>query len=72
MEYMLDAWLERRDPVVRLIDVENRATLAEWRGEPLRKLLEEGFLEWDCLLESALQFLGRGQIPLKKFTHEQQ
>ena len=68
MEYMVDAWLERREPVVRLIDMKNCATLAEWRGETLRKLFDEGFLELDCLLESALQFLGAGKFPNKKFA----
>lgn len=66
MEYLIDAWLERRDPVLRLIEVKSRSTLAEWHGETLRKLLDEGFLELDCLLESALQFLGAGKFPLKK------
>lgn len=66
MEYLVDAWLERRDPVVRLIDAKNRTTIKEWRGETLRKLLDEGFLELDCLLESALQFLGAGKSPLEK------
>ena len=69
MEYMVDAWLERRDPVVRLIDMKNCATIKEWRGETLRKLFDEGFLELDCLLESALQFLGTGKSPFKKFAH---
>ena len=57
MEYMVDAWLERRDPVLRLIDAKSCATLAEWRGETLRNLLDKGFLELDCLLESALHCL---------------
>lgn len=68
MEYMVDAWLERRDPVVRLIDMKNCATLTEWRGETLRKLFDEGFLELDCLLESALQFFWAGKFPYKKFA----
>lgn len=68
MVYMIDAWLERRDPVLRLIDVENRTTIKEWRGEALRKLFDEGVLELDCLLEGVLRFLGTGKSPDKKFA----
>ena len=71
MEYLIDAWLERREPVLRLIEVKSRTTLAEWRGETLQKLFDEGFLELDCLLESVLQFLGAGKFPLKNFAHNQ-
>jgi hypothetical protein len=66
---MINTWLERRDPVIRPIDIRNCATLAEWRGEALRKLFDVGILELDCLLESALLFLGTGKSPMKKFAH---
>ena len=49
-----DAWQERRDPVVRLLDRESLITITEWRGDRLRGLLENGALEMDALDESVL------------------
>ncbi len=68
MQLMVDAWLERREPVVKLVETGSRLTLAEWRGDKVRQLLDEGLLELDCLLESVLQVAGLGGQATKKFA----
>lgn len=42
--FKLDAWLERRDPMLRIVDEGSDRTVAEWRGEALQELLESGVL----------------------------
>lgn len=42
MKYFVDAWLERFDPIVRLLDAVSGRTVAEWRGEDVRRLIAEG------------------------------
>ncbi|WP_018141326.1 hypothetical protein [Thioalkalivibrio sp. ALJ7] len=42
--FKLDAWLERRDPMLRIVDEDSDRTVAEWQGEALQELLESGVL----------------------------
>lgn len=68
MQFMVDAWLERREPVVKLVETGSRLTLAEWHGDKVRQLFDDGLLELDCLLESVLQVAGLGGQVTKKFA----
>lgn len=60
MKYLLDAWLERFDPVVRLLDAGGGNVLAEWRGDAVRRLIADGVLELAEPGESALRLAGLG------------
>lgn len=57
MTILIDAWLERRDPRLRVWDCDNHEVLVEWRGANLRWLLEQGLLELDDLAGSVWSLL---------------
>jgi len=42
--YTIDAWLERRDPVLRVFDTDSGAELMRWTGDALRDMLDNGEL----------------------------
>ncbi len=44
MHLMLDAWLERSDPRLRVLDARSGEVLWQWHGEAVRALLESGRL----------------------------
>lgn len=57
MTILIDAWLERRDPTLRVWDCDRHEVLVEWRGAKLRCLLEQGSLELDDLAGSVWSLL---------------
>ncbi len=57
MTILIDAWLEKRDPTLRIWDCDHREVLVEWRGTSLRNLLEQGLLELDDLAASVWSLL---------------
>lgn len=63
MTILIDAWLERRDPLLRLWDADNHVVLVEWRGDRLRSLFEAGLLELDNIAESVWSLLQRPPSP---------
>ncbi len=42
MTYQIDAWLERSDPYLRIIDRQSGVVVMEWRNQRLKVLLEQG------------------------------
>ncbi|MDF2182157.1 hypothetical protein [Neptuniibacter sp. CAU 1671] len=42
MTYQIDAWLERSDPYLRIIDCQSGVVVMEWRNQRLKGLLEQG------------------------------
>ena len=52
MRYRIDAWLEKVDPEVRVLDNRSGAVLLSWGAEQLRWLIEEGYLDYEELLEA--------------------
>lgn len=58
MKYRVDAWLERFDPIVRLLDGVSGVLVAEWRGDDVRRLFADGTLEIANLAESVCQLAG--------------
>ena len=42
MTYQIDAWLERRDPYLRIVDRKSGVVVMEWRNQRLQGLLEQG------------------------------
>lgn len=42
--FTLDAWLERPNPLLRIVDSRSRRVVAEWRGDDLQALLDSGTL----------------------------
>lgn len=58
MKYLVDAWLERCDPIIRLLDGVSGRTVAEWRGDEVRRLFAEGSLEMAGLTESVYRLAG--------------
>lgn len=42
MTYQIDAWLERSDPYLRIIDRQSGVVVMEWRNQRLKGLLEQG------------------------------
>ena len=63
MNYLVDAWLERFDPIVRLLDGVSGSAVAEWRGDEVRRLLADGSLEIANLAESVCQLAGLDGVP---------
>lgn len=57
MTILIDAWLERRDPALRVLNGDTREVLIEWRGMALRGLFESGLLEIDDLATSIWSLL---------------
>lgn len=53
MRYRIDAWLERVDPEVRVLDNRSGTVLLSWGAEQLRWLIEQGELEYEELLEAS-------------------
>lgn len=58
MKYFVDAWLERFDPIVRLLDAASGRTVVEWRGEEVRCLIAEGTLDVADLANTACRLVG--------------
>lgn len=50
MRLIVDAWLERSEPLVTLRDAESGRALARWQGATVGRLLEEGGLALEDLL----------------------
>jgi hypothetical protein len=42
--FTLNAWLERPNPLLRIVDSRSRRVVAEWRGDDLQALLDSGTL----------------------------
>lgn len=63
MTILIDAWLERRDPLLRLWDADNHVVLVEWRGDRLRSLFEAGLLELDNIAESVWSLMQQTSSP---------
>ncbi|MDO6563923.1 hypothetical protein Q4488_11065 [Amphritea sp. 1_MG-2023] len=40
----IDAWLERREPVIKLHSGLSNSLIAEWRGHAVNELLEQGIV----------------------------
>lgn len=57
MTILIDAWLERRDPTLRVWDCDRHEVVVEWRGTSLSNLLEQGLLELDDLAASVWSLL---------------
>lgn len=57
MTVLIDAWLERREPMLRIWNCDIREVLVEWQGEHLRNLIDQGLLELDDLTESVWALL---------------
>lgn len=57
MTILIDAWLERCEPTLRVWDCDRREVLVEWRGASVRNLLEQGLLEMDDIEESVWSLL---------------
>ena len=57
MTILIDAWLERHDPSLRVWDCDKHEILVEWSGTSLRDLLDQGLLELDDLAESVWSLL---------------
>lgn len=45
MTFMIDAWLDRPEPYVRIIDRETGAICAQLQGDALRTLQDQGDLD---------------------------
>ena len=54
MRAIIDAWVERHDPLVRLLDADTGAELLRWGPEQVRLMLEEGTLWLPDLTEEGL------------------
>ncbi len=42
--YVIDAWLERREPLLRVLDCATGEELLRWQGAQLHQMLESGAL----------------------------
>jgi len=58
MKYFIDAWLERFDPIVRLMDAVSGRIVIEWHGEDVRRLLADGTLDVADLGNSTCRLVG--------------
>ncbi len=54
----IDAWLERREPVLRVLDCETGEELLRWQGAQLHQMLEKGSL--------SLQDLNDPELPIEE------
>ncbi|MDD5391274.1 MAG: hypothetical protein PHD37_18205 [Gallionellaceae bacterium] len=68
MTILIDAWLERREPSLRVWDCDAREVLVEWHGANLRSLLEQGLLELDDLADSVWSLLRQATQEKKLLT----
>ncbi|MFC3608750.1 PA4570 family protein [Stutzerimonas tarimensis] len=57
MTYLIDAWLDRRDPYLRILHRETGAVCALLKGETLEELREQGGLDLHDLESSEPQVL---------------
>jgi hypothetical protein len=51
MKYIVDAWLERPDPQIRILDPRSGAIRLAWQPERVRELLDSGRIsaaDFDC------------------------
>lgn len=62
MTILIDAWLERREPSLRVWDCDRHEVLVEWRGASVRNLLEQGLLEMDDIEESVWSLLRQSAL----------
>ncbi|QEQ97428.1 hypothetical protein [Neptunomonas concharum] len=44
MTYMIDAWLERSDPYIRVIHKERKIPVLEWKGQQVNEMIASGAL----------------------------
>ncbi len=51
MKYRIDAWLEKVDPEVRVVDNRSGTVLLRWGALQLRWFIEEGYLDYEELLD---------------------
>jgi hypothetical protein len=54
MRPLIDAWLERHDPILRLLDADTGRELARWGPDRVRPMLEAGTLWLPDLLDESL------------------
>ncbi|MBZ0105612.1 MAG: hypothetical protein K8H84_08265 [Sulfuricella denitrificans] len=57
MTILIDAWLERCEPILRVWNCDRREVLVEWRGTNLRNMFEQGLLELDDLTDGVWSML---------------
>lgn len=63
MTILIDAWLERSDPALRVWNCDRGEVLVEWRGAGLRHLFEQGLLELDDLAKGVWSMLRTAHLP---------
>lgn len=44
MTYMIDAWLERPDPYIRVVHRERKIPVIQWQGERVKEMIATGIL----------------------------
>lgn len=44
MSYIIDAWLERPDPYIRVVHKERRIPVIEWHGKQVKEMIACGAL----------------------------
>lgn len=44
MLYMVDAWFERSNPYLRIIDNDTGISVLNWQGDTLKKKFQDGYL----------------------------
>lgn len=76
MRLSIDAWLERKDPRIRLIDAETGEVIFRWGPQQVRELIDTGDLcvsdiDQDCLpcreVIELIEELSSGQrVPLRE------
>jgi len=52
MSFLIDAWLERKDPVLRLLDSKSGMVLREWDANAINKWTESGEICFEDLLRA--------------------
>lgn len=69
MSYKIDAWLEREDPMIRVLDQSSGATLLSWRSEQIHWLMERGYLgyeDFDIFKNETEQWLAGDLLELER------
>jgi hypothetical protein len=57
--YTIDAWLERKNPILRVFHVPSGLELIRWSGDTLRDMLEQGDLQLQDLQDHSLSLSER-------------
>lgn len=65
MSYMIDAWLERPDPYIRVVHKERRISVLQWRGRQVREMIDNGMI---CVLDFAEQNTNEQELVKELFV----